>query len=133
MTWCIDNATKGGSNLLSHITEAHIHSNSFEANVKRAFQLFSHTFAAAIRTAGHEKELNTDTWQATTDFAERMNNVIDACNVYSLNVTFGEKRPLSSKNPDLNILLTDFIEWCSKWSKSAEKVTRIPFQRLYIN
>jgi len=51
MTWCIDNATKGGSNLLSHITEAHIHPNSFEAmNVKRAFQLFSHTFAAAINS-----------------------------------------------------------------------------------
>jgi len=33
---------------------------------------------------------------------------------------------LSSKNPDLNILLTDFIEWCSKWSKSAEKVIQIP-------
>jgi len=37
-TWSIHNAAKGGSNLLSHITEAHIHPNTFEAmNVKRAF------------------------------------------------------------------------------------------------
>jgi len=36
MAWSIDNATKGGSNLLSHITEAHIRPNSFESmNVKR--------------------------------------------------------------------------------------------------
>lgn len=79
MTWSIDNATKGGSNLLSHITEAHIRPNSFESmNVKRAFQIFSHTFVAAIKTAGYEKELSTMTWQATADFAERLNNVIDA-------------------------------------------------------
>jgi len=127
MTWSVDNATKGGSNLLSHITEAHIHLNNFEAmNVKRAFQLFSHTFAAAIKTAEHGKELNTDTWQATADFAERMNNVIDACNAYSANVTFGGKRLLSSRNPDLNVLLTDFVEWCSRWSKSAEKIIQVP-------
>lgn len=112
-TWSIDNSTKGGSNLLSHITEAHIRPNSFEAmNVKRAFQLFSHTFAAAIKTAGHEQELKTNTWQATADFAERMNNIIDACNSYSSNMKFGGKRPLSSKNSDIKILLTEFVEWC---------------------
>jgi len=66
ITWSIDNATQGGSNLLSYVTEAHIHPNNFEAiNVKKAFQLFSHTFAAAIKIAGHGKELNTDTWEAT--------------------------------------------------------------------
>lgn len=37
-TCCIDNATKRGSNLLSHITQAYIRPNCFEAmNVKRAF------------------------------------------------------------------------------------------------
>jgi len=127
MTWSIDNVTKGGSNLLSHITEAHIYPNNFEAmNVKRTFQLFSHTFAAAIKTAGHEKELNTETWEATADFAERINNVIDACNSYSVKVTYGGKRPLSSKNPDLKVLLTNFTEWCSKWSKSTQEVTQVP-------
>jgi len=127
MTWSIDNVTKGGSNLLSHITEAHIYPNNFEAmNVKRTFQLFSHTFAAAIKTPGHEKELNTETWEATADFAERINNVIDACNSYSVKVTYGGKRPLSPKNPDLKILLTNFTEWCSKWSKSAQEVTQVP-------
>lgn len=62
MTLSIDNATKGGLNLISHITKAHIRLNNFEAmNVKRTFQLFSHIFAAVIKTAGHEKELNTNT------------------------------------------------------------------------
>ncbi|EFN69004.1 hypothetical protein EAG_07270, partial [Camponotus floridanus] len=65
--------------------EAHIRPNAFETmNVKRAFQLFSHTFAAAIRTAGHGKLLQTNTWDATADFIEYLNKVIDACNSYSI-------------------------------------------------
>jgi len=40
--------------------------------VKRVFQIFSHTFAAATKAAGYEKELNTTTWQTTADFAERL-------------------------------------------------------------
>lgn len=133
LTWTIDNATKKGSNLLSHITEAHIRPNSFESmNVKRAFQILSYTFAAAIKTAGHEKELNTNTWQATAEFAERLNNVIDACNSYSLNISFGGKRPLSSKNPDIENLLTDFIEWCSRWSKSSENIKQVPCFRGFV-
>lgn len=114
-TWNVDNATKGGSNLLSHITEAHIRPNAFQAiNVKRAFQLFSHRFAAAIKVAGDGKEINSNTWKVTADFAENMNNIIDACNSYSLKVTFGGKRPLSRKNPDIEILLTDFLQCCAK-------------------
>lgn len=55
-TWSIDNAAQKGSNLLSHITAAHIRPNTFEAmNVKRVFQLFSNRFAAAIKTAGYSK------------------------------------------------------------------------------
>ena len=127
MTLSIDNATTEGSNLLSHITKAHIRPNNFESmNVKRAFQIFSHTFASAIKKAGHERELNTTTWQETADFAERLNNVIDACNAYSLKISFGGKRSLSSKNPDIQDLLTDFVKWCSKWSKSAESISQVP-------
>lgn len=126
-TWGIDNMTKGGSNLLSHITQAHIRPNCFEAmNVKRAFQLFSHKFAAAIKIAGDEKELHSNTWEATANFAEYMNNVIDACNSYSLNVTFGGKRPLSKKNPDIEDLLSNFVQWCSGWSKFPNKIYQIP-------
>lgn len=113
--------------MLSHITEAHIYSNSFEAmNVKRAFQLFSHKFAAAIRTAGYGKQLQTNTWEATADFTEHMNKIIDACNSYSLNIKFGGKRLLSSKNPDIKDLLTDFVRWCSIWSTSSERISKIP-------
>ena len=79
LTWSIVDAAKGGSNLLSHITQVHIYPNTFEAmNVKRAFQLFSNKFAAAIRTAGYGKQLQTSTWEATADFTERMNKIIDA-------------------------------------------------------
>lgn len=72
-------------------------------NVKRAFQLFSHTFAAAIKLAGDERELDSNTWKAIAEFAEKMNDIIDACNSYSLRVTFG-KQPLSKKNPDYNAI-----------------------------
>jgi hypothetical protein len=95
-------------------------------NVKRAFQLFSHRFAAAIKTAGHGKLLQTNTWNATADFTENLNKVIDACNSYSLNITYGEKRPLSSKNPDIEMLLTDFVKWCSRWSVSPDRLSIIP-------
>ncbi|EFN75251.1 Transposable element P transposase, partial [Harpegnathos saltator] len=133
ITWSIDNSTKGGSNLLFHITEAHIRPNTFEVmNVKRAFQLFSRTFSAAIKTAGNEQELNTSTWQATADFAERINNIIDACNSYSLKITFGGKRPLSANNSDLEILLTNFIDWCSRWSKFAERITTVPYFKGFV-
>lgn len=88
--------TKRGSNLLSHITQAHIRPNCFKAvNVKRTFQLFSHTFAAAIKIAGDEEELDSSTWKAT----------------YSINVTFGGKRSLSRKNPDIEDLLSNFMQW----------------------
>jgi len=126
-TWSVDSATKGGSNLLSHITEAHIYPNNFESmNVKRAFQILSHTFAAAIKTAGHGKQLDTITWQATVDFAERLNKIIDACNAYSINISVGGKRPLSSKNPDIENLLIDFVEWCSRWSKLEKSISQVP-------
>jgi len=66
-TWSIDDkSVKGSSNLLSYITEAHIRPNTFEAmNVKRAFQLFSHKFTAAIKMAGYGKQLQTNMWEAT--------------------------------------------------------------------
>jgi len=66
MTWSIDNVAKEGSNLLSHITETHVHPNTFKKmNIKRVFQLFSNKFAAVIRTASYGEELQTNTWEAT--------------------------------------------------------------------
>ena len=50
-TWRYD-CTNTTSRLLSHITEAHLFPNSFEAmNVKRAFQLLSLRFAAEVERA----------------------------------------------------------------------------------
>ncbi|XP_024868282.1 uncharacterized protein LOC112452354 [Temnothorax curvispinosus] len=55
-----------------------------------------------------------------------MNSIMDACNSYSHNVTFGGKRPLSQKNPDIIMLLTDFVQWSSEWSKNPNKITKVP-------
>lgn len=73
-----------------------------------------------------KKKLNSNTWKATADFAEHMNNVIDACNSYSLNVKFGGKRPLSRKNPDIENLLTNFVQWSLGWSKFSDRIYQVP-------
>lgn len=54
-----------------------------------------------------------------------MNNVIDACNSYSLNVTFGGKRPLSRKNPVIEDLLSNFEQWSSGWSKFPNRINQV--------
>lgn len=85
-TWKYDRAN-GTLNLLSHISEAHLHTDGFEAmNVKKVFQMLSHTYACAIKLTGNDKnELQSSTWEATVDFAERINRVIDVTltNLYS--------------------------------------------------
>jgi len=101
-------------------------------NVKRAFQLFSNKFSAAIRTAGYSKQLQTSTWEATAKFIEHMNKIIDACNSYSLKIQFGGKRLLSSKNPDIEILLRNFVGWCSRWSLSPDRISQIPCLKGFI-
>ncbi|KMQ85764.1 transposable element p transposase [Lasius niger] len=55
-----------------------------------------------------------------------MNSVIDACNSYSFNVTFGGKRSLSRKNPDIEDLLLNFVQWCSGWSKFLDRIYQVP-------
>ena len=48
---------KSTSNLLNHITEAHMDPNSWEVvNVKRAFQFFSKKYAKALRLAGADPQ-----------------------------------------------------------------------------
>lgn len=64
--------------------------------------------------------------EATADFTDHMNKIIDVCNSYSLKITFSGKRSLSSKNPDIEILLKNFAEWCSRWSLSPDKISKIP-------
>jgi hypothetical protein len=125
MNFSIDNAAQGASNLLSHIIEAHLYSNKFQSmNVKRPFQVLNNRFIATMRTAGYEEELQSDTWQATANFTERMNKVIDACNSYSYNMKFG-KRLVSDKNPNIVNLLREFVTWCLGWLTSPEKILKI--------
>ncbi|XP_068991131.1 uncharacterized protein [Neodiprion pinetum] len=116
-TWRYDNCSTT-SNLLSHISEAHLFPSSFQAmNVKRAFQILSRRFAAAITTAGKDPHgLNTETWQASAAFAERMNKVIDSCNAYELLCRNPDKRPLADKNPEIEETLTEFVKFSSEWT-----------------
>lgn len=121
-TWRHD-MRSGTSRLLSHVTETHLFPNSFETmNVKRAFQILSHRFAAAMMTAGHDSAgLRSSTWEITAGFAEKMNTVIDACNAYHLHSTNPCKRLLSDRNPNVIKILTDFVEWSSKWTVATDK------------
>ena len=121
-TWQFDRKLNT-SNLLNHITYTHFYPNNFEVmNVKRAFQMLSARFAAAISTAGQSNALKSFSWKASAEFVYRMNKVIDAMNVYHLNNWKGEKSPLSDDNAMVEELLTSFIEWCSKWSISPTRV-----------
>lgn len=126
-TWKYDRAN-GTSNLLFHMSEAHLHPDGFEAmNVKRAFQMLSHTYACAIKLAGSDKNgLQSSTWEATVDFAEKVNRVIDTCNSYKLIFRNPQKRPLSPRNPEIEELLTEFIDWSLKWSTKPDGLQRAP-------
>lgn len=125
-TWQFDKKLNT-SNLLGHITYAHFYPNNFQAmNVKRAFQMLSARFAAAISTAGQSDVLKSSSWKTSADFVCKMNKVIDVMNVYHLNNWKGEKGPLSDINSMAEELLISFIEWCSKWSTSPNKISRPP-------
>lgn len=120
-TWQFDRKLNT-SNLLNHITYTHFYPNNFKVmNVKRAFQMLSARFAAAISTAGQSNALKSFSWKASAEFVYRINKVIDAMNVYHLNNWKGEKGPLSDDNAMVDELLTSFIEWCSKWSISPTR------------
>lgn len=126
-TWTID-ARQDSSNLLGHISDVHLFPGSFEAmNVKRAFQVLSHTFACAIKLAGSDPNgLKSKTWEASASFAERLNDVIDAHNAYRLIFANPMRRPLAPRNPAIEKTLVDFADWVSNWSTSPDKVKRPP-------
>ena len=85
--------------------------------VSLAFQLLSRRMASAIRLAGEDTEagLCSKTWQASADFVEEMDAVIDACNTLRLNSMNKLKRPLSDKNPEIQQRLENFTEWSKNW------------------
>ena len=123
------------SNLLSHITEAHMDPNNWEVmNVLRAFHFFSKRFATAIRLAGADpkseihgtKEHPTQTWKLTAAFAEEMDKFIDATNAYKLVFHNPAKRPLSSKNPHIEETLKNFLRWSSTWTMNPKSKSKAP-------
>lgn len=116
-TWEYDNCSTT-SHLLPHITKAHLFPSSFEAmNVKRAFQILSHTYAAAILIAGHDPQgLKSKTWQDSAAFGEYMNKVIDASNAYKSLCTNPAKRPLADRNPEIEKTLVEFVQWSADWT-----------------
>ncbi|XP_039291443.1 uncharacterized protein LOC120353042 [Nilaparvata lugens] len=73
------------------LSSAHISPNNFQKmSVSLAAQIFSHTTAAALKTAIATGQLTTSTALETANFLQKINSLFDAMN----------SRTLFSKNPD---------------------------------
>ncbi|XP_048511949.1 uncharacterized protein LOC125501093 [Athalia rosae] len=116
------------SNLLGHITEAHMWPNAFERmNVSRAFQVFSKRFASAMELARHSRAVRSETIPEIARFCRSMDKIIDACNSSSIFNENPAKRPLSEENPQVEQILVEFLSWapdmkvCAKgrWKRPA--------------
>ncbi|XP_063972848.1 uncharacterized protein LOC135160339 isoform X2 [Diachasmimorpha longicaudata] len=114
--------TLGTSNLLSHISDIHMAPNNFQSmNVKRAFQIFRARYAQAIRLWGYSMKtaaghnFASSTWEATAQFVEKMNNIIDACNSMGMIDRNPNRRPFSPDNPQIEELIRDMIQWSKTW------------------
>lgn len=110
--------TLATSNLLGHISDIHLSPNSFQAmNVQRAFQILGHRYAQAIKLWGTSMQessgcnVASSTWKSSAECAEKMNDIIDACNSAGVLDINPNRRPLSSENPQIEELILDLVEW----------------------
>lgn len=111
--WKIDQSNNT-SQLLGHLTKAHFLPNNFESmNVKRAFQLLSHTVASAIQTAGDS--LKSSHCKSSALFCDKMNSLIDANNSLYEFSKQKYKEPFSTRNPHIEKTIEEFIDWSSDW------------------
>lgn len=94
------------------ITSIHIAPTNFQKmRVKYAAQIFSHTVAAAIKTATASGQLVSSTSLCTADFIGRMNDIFDALNSKMLNDPNTKRRPLSIYDPNIELTLRDGIQF----------------------
>lgn len=94
------------------ITPKHIFPTNFEKmRVKYAAQVFSHSVAAAIKTASAIKQINSNTSLDTADFIENINNIFDALNSRIVNDPNPSRRPLSIFNNHTADILQKGIQY----------------------
>ena len=78
------------------IRNTHINPTNFQKmKVKYATQIFSHTVAAAVKTAKATSQLKSNTALDTAEFIDSINNIFDALNSRVLYESNPHKRPLS--------------------------------------
>ena len=75
--------------------------------------------AASIRTAGKNNLLKSKTWEASANFCEKLNNIIEACNSYYGYSKQTYKRPLAERNPHILKTLKDCLDWSSNWCTAS--------------
>lgn len=106
---------------LPKLTESHLNPNSFEKmNVKLATQLFSHSVAAAIKTAVVTGEITSSTAMDTANFVEVMNNLFDALNSTCLR----SKKPCNKVFCEKNSKVLEAINVGYDIMKNLRKISR---------
>lgn len=108
---------------LPKLTPVHINPNQWQKmRVKYAVQVLSHAMASAMRTAVKSGELHQPAVN-TANFIDKIDQLFDALN--SFNKWNGKKqylRPLGNKNPHIEELLQNGIQWVSKIKTDKGKV-----------
>lgn len=91
----------------------------------RAFQVLSRTYAKVMRLAANDQSnlKDREILLRSADFAEKMDQVIDACNPYRLNSNKHYKRPMSKENRHIQATLEDFAYWSLQWTIFARSET----------
>lgn len=96
------------SRSLTKLTERHMNPNAFQKmTVSLATQVFSHSVAAAIKTAKETKQLTSDTADATAKFVQVVNHMFDALNSRNRYDKNPYKMALSKKSYLVNRALID--------------------------
>lgn len=94
------------------LTSIHIAPTNFQKmRVKYAAQIFSHTVAAAIKTATATHQLNSLTSLYTAEFIENVNNIFDSLNSRFLQDPNPYRCPLSIYSTKSQIVLEQGLEY----------------------
>ncbi|XP_063974326.1 uncharacterized protein LOC135161020 [Diachasmimorpha longicaudata] len=110
------------SSLLGHISDLQFSLNSLQGiPAKRTFQILGNRYAQAINSWGSSLQSSSEsngassTWEETAEFAEKMNDIIDACYSTDLLDKNPNRMPLSPDNPHIEEQILDLIEWSCTW------------------
>ncbi|KAF2905576.1 hypothetical protein ILUMI_00604 [Ignelater luminosus] len=98
------------------LTDSHINPNAFEKmKVKLATQIFSHKLATGLETVVQTGEIKSKTMENTAQFLKKMNTLFDILNSRLLKDENPYRRPLSVRNPKVENVLRESLQWVSEW------------------